>query len=74
MPFMNPMEVADRSPWRLTIERGDKSIGKRTVEKFIWRDVVELYDLETDPDRRSMRAEGSPALRALIAGRAAPAR
>jgi len=42
--------VADRSPWRLTIERGDKSIGKRTVEKFIWRDVVELYDLETDPD------------------------
>jgi N-sulfoglucosamine sulfohydrolase len=50
MPFMNAMEVADRSPWRLTIERGDKYIGKRTVEKFIWRDVVELYDLETDPD------------------------
>jgi N-sulfoglucosamine sulfohydrolase len=50
MPFMNAMEVADRSPWRLTIERGDTFIGKRTVEKFIWHDVVELYDLETDPD------------------------
>jgi N-sulfoglucosamine sulfohydrolase len=50
MPFMNASEVADRSPWRLTIERGDKYIGKRTVEKFLWHDVVELYDLETDPD------------------------
>jgi arylsulfatase A-like enzyme len=50
MPFMNAMEVADRSPWRLTIERGDRYIGKRTVEKFLWRDVVELYDLQTDPD------------------------
>jgi arylsulfatase A-like enzyme len=50
MPFLNAQEVADRSPWRLTIERGDKFIGKRTVEKYIWRDPVELYDLQTDPD------------------------
>jgi N-sulfoglucosamine sulfohydrolase len=49
-PFLNAKEVAERSPWRLTIERGDKLIGKRTVEKYIWRDVVELYDLQTDPD------------------------
>jgi N-sulfoglucosamine sulfohydrolase len=50
MPFLNAKEVADRSPWRLTIERGDKFIGKRTVEKYIWRDPVELYDLQSDPD------------------------
>jgi N-sulfoglucosamine sulfohydrolase len=50
MPFLNAQEVADRSPWRLTIERGEKYIGKRTVEKYIWRDPVELYDLQNDPD------------------------
>jgi len=50
MPFMNAKEVEERSPWRLTIERGEKLIGKRTVEKYIWRDPIELYDLETDPD------------------------
>jgi arylsulfatase A-like enzyme len=49
-PFLNAKEVAERSPWRLTIERGEKFIGKRTVEKYIWRDPVELYDLQTDPD------------------------
>jgi N-sulfoglucosamine sulfohydrolase len=50
MPFLNAKEVAERTPWRLTIERGDKFIGKRTVENYIWRDAIELYDLETDPD------------------------
>ena len=50
MPFLNAKEVAERSPWRLTIERGDRLIGKRTVEKYIWRDPIELYDLESDPD------------------------
>lgn len=49
-PFLNAKEVAERSPWRLTIERGETLIGKRTVEKYIWRDPIELYDLETDPD------------------------
>jgi N-sulfoglucosamine sulfohydrolase len=50
MPFLNAKEVAERSPWRLTIERGEKLIGKRTVEKYIWRDAIELYDLQSDPD------------------------
>jgi N-sulfoglucosamine sulfohydrolase len=49
-PFLNAKEVAERSPWRLTIEQGDKFIGKRLVEKYIWRDPIELYDLESDPD------------------------
>jgi N-sulfoglucosamine sulfohydrolase len=50
MPFLNAKEVEERSPWRLTIERGDKLIGRRTVEKYVWRDPIELYDLEADPD------------------------
>jgi N-sulfoglucosamine sulfohydrolase len=50
MPFKNAKEVEEQSPWRLTIERGDPLIGKRTVEKYIWRDPIELYDLQTDPD------------------------
>ncbi|MGC3967902.1 MAG: sulfatase [Pirellulales bacterium] len=50
MPFLNAKEVAERSPWRLTIERGEKLIGRRTVEKYVWRDPIELYDLESDPD------------------------
>lgn len=50
MPFLNAKEVEARSPWRLTVERGDTYIGKRTVEAYIWRDAVELYDLQSDPD------------------------
>jgi N-sulfoglucosamine sulfohydrolase len=49
-PFLNAKEVAEQSPWRLTIERGEKFIGKRTVENYIWRAPIELYDLATDPD------------------------
>ena len=49
-PYLNAKEVAERSPWRLTIERGEPQIGKRTVEKYIWRDPIELYDLAEDPD------------------------
>jgi N-sulfoglucosamine sulfohydrolase len=50
MPFLNAKEVEDRSPWRLTVERGETYVGKRTVEKYVWRDAIELYDLEKDPD------------------------
>ena len=34
----------------VAIEQGDKTIGKRTVAKYIWRDPIELYDLQSDPD------------------------
>ncbi|HWA98202.1 MAG TPA: hypothetical protein VG713_06900, partial [Pirellulales bacterium] len=50
MPFLNAKEVTDRSPWRLTIERGEEYIGKRKVEDYVWRDPIELYDIENDPD------------------------
>jgi N-sulfoglucosamine sulfohydrolase len=50
MPFPNALEVMHRSPWLETLRRGDQFIGKRTVEKYLWHDEVELYDLQTDPD------------------------
>src|SRR5262245_56873548 len=49
-PWMDANEVVRRSPWAETARRGDKFIGKRQVEKYFWRDPIELYDLQTDPD------------------------
>lgn len=49
-PWMDANEVVRRSPWAETMRRGEKFIGKRSIEKYLWRDPVELYDLETDPD------------------------
>lgn len=49
-PWMDANEVVRRSPWAETWRRGDKFIGKRSVEKYLWRDPIELYDLQDDPD------------------------
>lgn len=49
-PWQDALEVVERSPWAVTRQRGDKFIGKRSVEKYFWRDPVELYDLQSDPD------------------------
>jgi N-sulfoglucosamine sulfohydrolase len=48
-PWMDAGEVVRRSPWAETMRRGDQFIGKRSIEKYLWRDSIELYDLETDP-------------------------
>jgi N-sulfoglucosamine sulfohydrolase len=50
LPFPLASEVAERLPWAETIRRGDKVIGKRTVQDFLWHAPVELYDLQSDPD------------------------
>lgn len=49
-PWMDASEVMRRLPWTETVRRGDKFIGKRSVEKYLHRPPVELYDLEVDPD------------------------
>jgi N-sulfoglucosamine sulfohydrolase len=49
-PWMDASEVLRREPWAETWRRGDTFIGKRSIEKYLWRDPIELYDLQTDPD------------------------
>ncbi len=49
-PWMDASEVVRRSPWAETLRRGDQFIGKRSIGKYLHRDPIELYDLETDPD------------------------
>lgn len=45
-----PIDTLRRATWTETIRRGDPTIGKRSVEKYLFRDQIELYDLQEDPD------------------------
>jgi len=47
--FPVPVDTFQRRLWAGIRERGDKMIGPRTVEQFLHRPKLELYDLETDP-------------------------
>jgi len=49
LPWRDASEVTRWSTWAETWRRGDKFIGQRSIQAYIWRPVVELYDLETDP-------------------------
>lgn len=44
-----PIDTMRRKTWTETLRRGEKKIGPRTVENFLFRDEIELYDLEADP-------------------------
>jgi N-sulfoglucosamine sulfohydrolase len=44
-----PIDTLHRRTWTETIRRGDERLGPRLVDKFLFRDEVELYDLEKDP-------------------------
>ncbi len=50
-PWADASEVTRRAPWAETWRggRGDKFIGQRSIEKYLWREPIELYDLEADP-------------------------
>jgi N-sulfoglucosamine sulfohydrolase len=50
LPWRDASEVTRWSTWAETLRRGDKFIGRRSIQNYIWRPVVELYDLEKDPD------------------------
>tara|TARA_R110002049_G_scaffold72490_2_gene187184 strand:- start:213305 stop:214765 length:1461 start_codon:yes stop_codon:yes gene_type:complete len=45
-----PIDTLSRATWRETIRRGDTKIGPRPIKDFLFRDEVELYDLQNDPD------------------------
>lgn len=47
--FPVPVDTFQRRLWAGIRERGDKMIGPRTVEQFLHRAKLELYDLEADP-------------------------
>ncbi len=45
-----PIDTLRRATWTETVRRGDPTIGPRSVKKFLFRDQIELYDLQEDPD------------------------
>ncbi len=46
-PFAS--DIYNSPTWQGILERGDKTMGQRTVESFIHRPLEELYDLAKDP-------------------------
>ena len=46
-PFAS--DLYNSRTWQGILERGDKTMGHRTVEQYIHRPLEELYDLEKDP-------------------------
>lgn len=47
--FPVPVDTFQRRLWAGIRERGETKIGPRTVERFLHRPKLELYDLESDP-------------------------
>lgn len=45
-----PIDTLNRATWQETLKRGDRLIGPRTLKKYLYRDEIELYDLQNDPD------------------------
>ncbi len=48
--FPNPIDTLSRATWTEAIRRGELMMGRRTIEKFLFRDQIEIYDLKNDPD------------------------
>ena len=42
-------DTLQRATWAETVRLKAQYLGKRTVQKFLFRDEVELYDLQSDP-------------------------
>jgi N-sulfoglucosamine sulfohydrolase len=47
-PFAS--DLYNSPTWQGVLERGDKMMGDREVEKYVHRPLEELYDLESDPN------------------------
>lgn len=44
-----PIDAFNRATWSRIREKGEKMIGPRTVDQFLHRPRLELYDLDNDP-------------------------
>ncbi|MFT5468134.1 MAG: N-sulfoglucosamine sulfohydrolase [Verrucomicrobiales bacterium] len=44
-----PIDTVQRRTWRANRESGAETIGLRTIDQFLHRPQLELYDLENDP-------------------------
>lgn len=44
-----PIDTLQRATWTETLRLKAKLMGKRSVQKFLFRDEIELYDLQDDP-------------------------
>lgn len=51
LPFPFASDLWEAPTWQSVYKLGPSALyGKRTVEKYIYRDTFELYDLQADPD------------------------
>ena len=46
-PFAS--DLYNSPTWQGVLKRGDRMLGKRSVEQYVRRPLEELYDLEKDP-------------------------
>lgn len=45
-----PIDTLNRKTWYEATRRKEGMIGPRTIDAYLFRDAVELYDLQNDPD------------------------
>ncbi len=45
-----PIDTLNRETWIQATRRKEGMIGRRTIDAFLFRNAVELYDLQNDPD------------------------
>ncbi len=60
LPYPFASDLYASATWQGVLRRGDHMYGPRTVEAYLERPAVELYDLENDPDETTNVA-GDPA-------------
>jgi N-sulfoglucosamine sulfohydrolase len=60
LDFPFAADLYNSPTWQAVLRRGDRHLGKRTIEQYVHRSAEELYDLESDPNELKNVA-GDPA-------------